>query len=52
MDHIMTLGNPRFNWACGCELKLQKWVKADELCEILEGIKDDSLHGDIYSKLI
>ena len=52
--HFSGIGEYRFNYSTGETMSLcvEEWVKAEEMCDILEGLPDKKVAGDVYARLI
>lgn len=54
IEYLSSIGVVLFNYSVGesMRLSLSKWVKPEEICEILLSLPDKTIFGDVYAKFI
>lgn len=54
IKYLSSIGMVQFNYSVGesMRLALLKWVKPEEICEILLSLPDKTIFGDVYVKFI
>ena len=54
IEHLSGLGSVAYNYSVeeSMCLTLSNWVTGEEMCEILKGLPDKTLFGDVYARFI